>query len=131
MTDDVGLFIDSLNREPGIYTARYADDELASNSNLSKYQLVVKLLRKMNGENNRNVKYRCCVTSMMLNGDYYQEIGESERTIANGIIDELKKLCFYSVLILNGITVAFSDLKSKGIDNTYRYNTIKKFLKMF
>ena len=46
MTDDVGLFVDSLNWDPGIYTARYADDELASNSNLSKYQWVVKLLRK-------------------------------------------------------------------------------------
>ena len=29
ITDDAGLFVDSLNGEPGIYTARYADEELA------------------------------------------------------------------------------------------------------
>ncbi len=29
MTDDAGLFVDALNGEPGIYTARYADDEIA------------------------------------------------------------------------------------------------------
>ncbi len=45
----------------------------------------------MNDEQNRNAKYRCCVTSMMPNGDYYQGIGESEGTIADKIIGKLKK----------------------------------------
>ena len=95
MTDDAGLFVDALNGKPGIYTARYADDELVLDSSLPKYQCVVKLLREMNGVQNRNAKYRCCVTSMMPNGDYHQEIGESEGKIANEIIGELKKPYFY------------------------------------
>ena len=131
MTDDAGLFVDVLNGEPGIYTARYADDELAVDSTLPKHQCVVKLLRKMNGEQNRNAKYRCCVTSMMANGDYHQEIGESEGTIANEIIGELKKPYFYSVFILNGTTVAFNELKGEELNNTYRYNAIRKSLKRF
>ena len=131
MTDDSGLYVDALNGEPGIYTARYADDELALDSGLPKHQCVVKLLRKMNGEQNRNAKYRCCVTSMMPNGDYHQEIGESEGTIANEIIGELKKPYFYSVFILNGTTVAFNGLNGKELDNTYRYNAIRKSLKRF
>lgn len=131
MTDDAGLFVEALNGEPGIYTARYADDELAFDSILPKYQCVVKLLRKMNGKNNRNAKYRCCVTSMMPNGDYHQEIGESEGRIANEIIGELKKPYFYSVFILNGTTVAFNELKGKELDNTYRYSAIRKSLKRF
>lgn len=131
MTDDSGLYVDALNGEPGIYTARYADDELALDSGLPKYQCVVKLLRKMNGEQNRNAKYRCCVTSMLPNGDYHQEIGESEGTIANEIIGELKKPYFYSVFILNGTTVAFNGLNGKELDNTYRYNAIRKSLKRF
>ena len=131
MTDDAGLFVDALNGEPGIYTARYADDELALDSSLPKYQCVVKLLRKMNGEQNRNAKYRCCVTSMMPNGDYHQEIGESEGTIANEIIGELKKPYFYSVFILNGTNVAFNELKGEELNNTYRYNAIRKSLKRF
>ena len=129
MTDDAGLFVDALTGEPGIYTARYADDELALDSSLPKYQCVVKLLREMNGVQNRNAKYRCCVTSMMPNGDYHQEIGESEGKIANEIIGELKKPYFYSVFILNGTNVAFNELKGEELDNTYRYNALRKSLK--
>lgn len=131
MTDDAGLFVDALNGKPGIYTARYADDELALDSSLPKYQCVAKLLREMNGVQNRNAKYRCCVTSMMPNGDYHQEIGESEGKIANEIIGELKKPYFYSVFILNGTNVAFNELKGEELDNTYRYNALRKSLKRF
>lgn len=131
MTDDAGLFVDVLNGEPGIYTARYADDELVLDPSLPKYQCVVKLLRKMNGEENRNAKYKCCVTIMMPNGDFHQEIGESEGTIANEIIGELNKPYFYSVFILNGTNVAFNELKGEDLENTYRYNAIKKSLKRF
>lgn len=131
MTDDAGLFVDVLNGEPGIYTARYADDELVLDPSLPKYQCVVKLLRKMNGEENRNAKYKCCVTIMMQNGDYHQEIGESEGTIANEIIGELKKPYFYSVFILNGTNVAFNKLNGEDLENTYRYNAIRKSLKRF
>jgi len=131
MTDDAGLFVDVLNGEPGIYTARYADDELVLDPSLPKHQCVVKLLRKMNGEENRNAKYKCCVTIMMPNGDFHQEIGESEGKIANEIISELNKPYFYSVFILNGTNVAFNELKGEDLENTYRYNAIKKSLKRF
>ena len=131
MTDDAGLFVDVLNGEPGIYTARYADDEIASDSSLPKYQCVVKLLRKMNGEQNRSAKYRCCVTTMMPNGEYRQEIEESVGSIANEIIGELKKPYFYSVFILNGTNVAFNELKGKELEDTYRYNALRKSLKRF
>lgn len=131
LTDDAGLFVDALNGEPGIYTARYADDELALNKELPKYQCVVKLLRKMNGENNRNAKYKCCVTTMLPTGEYHQEIGESEGTIANEIIGELKKPYFYSVFILKGTDVAFNELTGEELDNTYRYKALRKSLKKF
>ena len=131
MTDDAGLFVDSLNGEPGIYTARYADDELAINPGLPKHQCVIKLLRNLNDKDNRNARYRCCVTTMMPNGDYHQEVGVSEGIIAKEIIGELKKPYFYSVFILNGTDVAFNELKGEELDNTYRYNALKKSLKRF
>lgn len=131
MTDDAGLFVDALNGEPGIYTVRYADNELALNPNLPKHQCVIKLLRKLNNQENRNAKYRCCVTIMMPSGDYKQEIGESNGTIAKEIIGELKKPYFYSVFILEGTNVAFNELKGKELDNTYRYNALRKSLKKF
>lgn len=131
MTDDAGLFVDALNGEPGIYTARYADDELSLDPTLPKHQCVVKLLRNLKGEENRKAKYRCCVTSMMPNGEYHQELGESEGTIAKDIIGELKKPYFYSVFVLNGTDVAFNKLKGEELDNTYRYNALRKSLKRF
>ena len=131
MTDDAGLFVDALNGEPGIYTARYADDELSLDTSLPKHQCVVKLLRKMDGKENRKAKYRCCVTSMMPNGDYHQEIGESEGTISNNIIGELNKPYFYSIFVLNNTDVAFNELKGEELDNTYRYNAIRKSLTKF
>lgn len=131
ITDDAGLFVDALNGEPGIYTARYADDELALDSSLPKHQCVVKLLRKMDGKQNRNAKYRCCVTSMMPNGSFLQELAESEGTIAEDIIGELKKPYFYSIFILKGTNVAFNELKGDELDNTYRYNALRKTLKKF
>lgn len=131
MTDDAGLFVDALNGEPGIYTARYADDELSLDKSLPKHQCVIKLLKKMDGEENRKAKYRCCVTIITSDGEYHQEIGESEGTIANDIIGEIKKPYFYSVFILNNTSVAFNELKPEELDDTYRYNAIRKALKRF
>ncbi|MBQ6324235.1 MAG: non-canonical purine NTP pyrophosphatase [Bacilli bacterium] len=131
ITDDSGLFVDSLNGEPGVYTARYADDELSKDPSLPKYQCVIKLLRNLSEEENRKAQYKCCVTTIMPNGDYHQEVGVSEGIIAKEIIGELKKPYFYSVFILNGTDVAFNELKGEELDNTYRYNALRKSLKRF
>lgn len=129
ITDDAGLFVDALNGEPGICTARYGDDELALNPDLPKYQCVIKLLKKLNGEKNRTAVYRCCVTVMMSNGEYYQEFGESRGTIAEEIIGELKKPYFYSVFVLDGTKVAFNSLSGEDLEDTYRYHALRKSLK--
>ena len=129
ITDDSGLFVDSLNGEPGVYTARYADDELSKDPSLPKYQCVVKLLRNLSEKENRKAQYKCCVTTMMPNGDYHQEFGVSEGTISKDIIGELKRPYFYSVFILDGTNVAFSELKEKELDETYRYKALRKSLK--
>ncbi len=129
LTDDAGLFVEALNGEPGIYTARYADDELASDPTLPKHQCVIKLLRNLSNKDNRNAKYRCCVTTMLPNGEYHQEVAESEGTIAEDIIGELKKPYFYSVFILNGTNKPFNELQGEELDNTYRYRAIRSSIK--
>ena len=129
LTDDSGLFIDALNGEPGVYTARYADDEIALNPELPKYQCVIKILRKLNNEENRRARIRCCVTTMMPNGEYHQELGESEGVIAREIMGDLTKPYFYSVFILNGTNEAFNRLKPEELEDTYRYKALRKSLK--
>ena len=68
----------------------------------------IKLLKKLTGEVNRNAKYRCCVTSMLPNGMYYQEFGESEGKVAEDISGKIAPPYFYSVFVLTGSKVAFN-----------------------
>ena len=128
ITDDAGLFCDYLNGSPGIYTARFADDELELNPELPKYQCVIKLLRILNNADNRKASYKCCVTCMIPDGTYFQEFGESKGYIAEDIIGEIRKPYFYSVFILDGYDKAFSDLIEEELNDTYRYNALKKTL---
>lgn len=129
IADDAGLFCEGLNNEPGVYTARYADDEREIDSTLPKYQCVIKLLRNLEGITNRNAVYRCAITYMLPSGIYFQEIGESHGTIANEIIGELVKPYFYSVFILDEYNKVFSNLNDDELSNTYRYMAFKKVLK--
>lgn len=126
LTDDAGLFVDALNGEPGIRTARYAKDEIEQNPSLPKYQGVIKLLRKLEKIDNRKAEYRCCVTLMKPSSEYHQELGISKGTIAKEIIGELKRPFFYSVFVLEGTDVAFNALKEEEVNNTYRHSALRK-----
>ena len=126
LTDDAGLFVDALNGEPGIRTARYAKDEIEQNPSLPKYQGVIKLLRKLEKIDNRKAEYRCCVTLMKTSGEYHQELGISKGTIAKEIIGELKRPFFYSVFVLEGTDVAFNALKEEELADTYRHSALRK-----
>jgi XTP/dITP diphosphohydrolase len=129
ITDDAGLFCDALAGKPGIFTARYAEDELKDNPELPKHQCVIKLLRELKNTTNRSAYYKCAVTYMEPNGEYFQEIGQSKGEIANDIIGELKKPYFYSVFVLDGTNRAFSDITDETIlNNTYRYAALRKIL---
>lgn len=129
ITDDAGLFCDALAGKPGIFTARYAEDELNENPKLPKHQCVIKLLRQLENNSNRTAYYKCAVTYMNSTGEYFQEIGQSKGEIAEDIIGELKKPYFYSVFILEGTNKAFSDITDENIlKNTYRYDALKKIL---
>lgn len=128
VTDDSGLFCNGLDGEPGIYTARYADIELKKDSNLPKYQCVIKLLKKLENIDDRSAYYKCCVTCMMPDGTYFQEYGESKGMIAREIIGKLERPYFYSVFILNGCCKVFSELKEEELLDTYRYQALKKVL---
>lgn len=128
ISDDAGLFCDSLNGRPGIYTARFADDELALDPTLPKHQCVIKLLRELNGIENRKATYKCAVTCIFPDGTSIQEVAESQGHIAEDIIGELKRPYFYSVFILDGYNKAFSDLNAEELQETYRYVALKRVL---
>ena len=130
LTDDSGLFVEVLNGEPGIYTARYADEELRQNPLLPKYECVNKLLRNMCNKKNRNAYYKCVVTVIFSDATYFQEVGLSNGQINDKIIEPIDKPYFYSVFKLDNYNKTFNLLDEEELKNTYRYqallNAVKK-----
>ena len=64
IADDSGLECEALNGEPGVYSARYAgdmhDDELNN----------IKLIKKLQGKENRHARYVCAICLYLPNGKY-------------------------------------------------------------
>ncbi len=63
--DDTGLEIDSLNGEPGVYSARYAGENPSFEDNMNK------VLDKMKDKTNRSAKFRTII-SLIINGKEIQ-----------------------------------------------------------
>lgn len=59
--DDTGLEIEALNKEPGVYSARYAGEAKDATANMQK------VLRKLKGVENRKANFRT-VISLILDG---------------------------------------------------------------
>lgn len=59
-SEDTGLEVEALNGAPGVKSARYAEGEEQYND------IIDKLLDKLNGENNRNARFRT-VISLIIN----------------------------------------------------------------
>lgn len=74
--DDTGLEVDSLNGEPGVHSARYAEGtDHDSEANM------MKLLAKLEGKTNRSARFRT-VISLIINGVEHQFEGSVEGHIA-------------------------------------------------
>ena len=79
ISDDTGLEVESLNGEPGIYSARYAGESKNSDNNIEK------LLNKLKGKSNRNARFRTVIALIIRNNEYLFE------GIVEGIIIENRK----------------------------------------
>ena len=67
--DDTGLEIESLNGEPGVYSARYAGMEKNADKNMDL------VLEKLQGKENRKARFRT-VISLVIDGKEYKFEGE-------------------------------------------------------
>ncbi len=72
--DDSGLVIESLNNEPGVYSARYAGEPTNHENNINK------VLEKLQGIENRNAKF-VSVIALIIDGKEFLFDGEVEGTI--------------------------------------------------
>lgn len=62
--DDTGLEIESLNFEPGVFSARYAGDQKSDSDNIEK------VLSKLQGITNRNACFRTVITLIINQNEY-------------------------------------------------------------
>jgi len=74
--DDTGLEIESLNGEPGVYSARYAGENCSFQDNVEK------VLKKLDGVKNRNAQFKT-VISLIIDGKEFQFEGIIKGEILN------------------------------------------------
>ena len=102
--DDTGLFINALNGEPGVYSARYAGENCSFEDNVKK------VLEKLQTVPNRKAYFKT-VISLIIEGKEYQFEG-----IINGTITEHKQgtagFGYDPVFMPDGYTQTFAQLTS-------------------
>jgi len=65
--DDTGLLVDTLNGEPGVYSARYAGEQKNADHNMDK------LLEALKGEENRSAHFKTVIALNLLNESHFFE----------------------------------------------------------
>ncbi len=69
--DDTGLEIETLNNEPGVYSARYAGEAKSAEANMTK------VLNKLNKQQNRKARFRTAIAL----------IQDGKETVVEGIVE--------------------------------------------
>ena len=130
LADDSGLEIDILGNRPGIYSARWAGNNLNFKKAINK---VFKELNKKNVDWNKKIKCRfiCALTIYWPNKKYYQSQG-----IVKGIISTKPKgkngFGYDPIFIPNGYKITFGQmLFSKKSKIDHRHIAFKKIKRFF
>ena len=101
LADDSGLCVDALNGAPGLYSARYAG---------TQQEKIDKILRELEGEENRKAKFVCVMTLLDAEGKVlHVSKGECHGSIALGQSGK-NGFGFDPVFIVDGGDLTMADL---------------------
>lgn len=120
LSDDTGLEVKALNGAPGVYSARYAGENVSYQDN------VLKLLNEMEGKQDRSAQFRTVVALVSQHGEFTFE------GICKGEITETQSgdngFGYDPVFMPIGFDQAFAELDPK-IKNeiSHRGRSIQKF----
>tara|TARA_B100000579_G_C22557702_1_gene722849 strand:+ start:204 stop:806 length:603 start_codon:yes stop_codon:yes gene_type:complete len=130
LSDDSGIEVDILNKEPGIYSADWAGRK--RNFNLAIKKLYKKILNKDKNWKNKKIRARfiCVLTIYWPNGKFLSKFGKVE-----GQISKTKKgnngFGYDPIFIPDGSRLTFGQMKPSKkykIDHRFKaFNKIKKF----
>ena len=120
--DDTGLEVEALNGEPGVYSARYAGENASFDDNVQK------MLKAMNGLENRKARFRT-VISLILNGKQLFFEGVCEGQIEESCVGE-KGFGYDPIFKPMGYNQTFAemDIETKG-RISHRGLAVKKLVK--
>ncbi len=101
-SEDTGLEVETLNGEPGVKSARYAGEGRSFENNIDK------LLQNLQGNTNRNARFRTIISLIINNKEYFFE------GICPGIITSAKRgssgFGYDPVFIPSGSTKTFAEM---------------------
>lgn len=123
--EDTGLEIESLNGKPGVISARYAGLQKSAEDNMNK------VLKELNGTDNRNAQFRT-VATLIINGQVHQFEG-----IVKGEITKEKTgiggFGYDPIFKANGYDISFAEMdkitKNKISHRGKAINKLVKFLR--
>lgn len=126
LADDSGLCVDALDGAPGLYSARYAGTQDAK---------IEKLLKELDGVENRKAKFVCCMTLLDENGEMiFQTTGECK----GSIVKERKGVNGFGydpIFLADGYSQTIAELceeeKNKISHRANALNKVMEFLKTF
>jgi XTP/dITP diphosphohydrolase len=118
--DDSGLLVETLNGEPGVYSARYAGEHCSMQQNIEK------LLKNLKGKSNRKAQFTTIIAVIIDNNTYF-----FEGTIKGTIIDTPRGnngFGYDPIFIPDGYSQTFAELPSE-IKNkiSHRAIALQKF----
>lgn len=121
LSDDTGLEVEALNGAPGVYSARYAGEDVSYQDN------VLKLLREMDGKQNRLAQFRTVVALVTTESEHTFE-GVCEGKIIDHQRGE-KGFGYDPVFLPDGFEQTFAELDPKVKNEiSHRGRAIQKFI---
>lgn len=120
--DDTGLEVDALGGAPGVYSARYAGEQKDSKLNM------LLLLKNMNGQTNRNARFRTIIAYIDENAQEHIFEGEIKGKIIENMAGE-NGFGYDPIFVPEGYEETFAELSSE-VKNTisHRARAMEKFL---
>ncbi len=118
--EDTGLFIEALNGEPGVFSARYAGEENNSQKNIEK------VLHKLNQSENRKAYFKTVITYISAKGSWQFE-GACHGVIAHQSTGSIG-FGYDPIFIPNGYSQSFAEMKPEEKNKiSHRKKAFEKF----
>ena len=125
LADDTGLEVNALSGDPGVYSARYAGDNATPTQNINK------LLKEMEGVNDRTATFRTILAYMNEFGQYRFFEGSVDGTITEFPLGD-SGFGYDPVFVPNGYDLTFALMPSELKNEiSHRKRALEEFQKYF